>query len=594
MAETYNEIALIFSSDAMDSVLFYARQGIPFAQKTKDYKTLARLYDFSILAFSFKSEFDSALVYLDKNTEIARLLNDKTIEGENCFGYGYVYARQGKYVTALDYYFKHLDFAEKNGVSRPDLMVRNYGNIGEINRHLHNYEQAIYWLERGIRYAKEHDCDIASKNHEDNFRTKSCYLQLGTVYYEIGQPDKALEYILQTDCAKARTIEDSYGLTTLARICLKEKDFEKALEYAVDALKPALSINDRQACVNVWTTFSEIYSAMGDYRRAEMEAMQAWQADTANIDDNRAVTYLLAQAHLHLGNTERADYFLRKNAELNKLYSEKSMHIALSDMEIKYHIDEKNLHITHLEKDKKNLYLLLMVGSIVLLLAIVALFSIYIVIKQRRCLAEKEKELAASDAALIAEAKERTRIGRDLHDSLGGMLSAVRLNLGNIEQLQNARNILDRSIDELRRIARGLMSETLLFSGLKTSLKDFCLMIPNVRFHHFGDDTRMNSKIETLTYLCAVELINNAIKHSNAESITVQLVQDSDRLSLSVQDDGCGFNPQTVVEGMGLHNLRTRIAACGGIIEISSAPGKGTEAFIEIEGLEIQKPDLQM
>jgi signal transduction histidine kinase len=142
--------------------------------------------------------------------------------------------------------------------------------------------------------------------------------------------------------------------------------------------------------------------------------------------------------------------------------------------------------------------------------------------------------------------------------------------------------MLDNSIEELRRVAHHLMPASLLRFGMKASLEDYCNSFPNVHFHYFGEDRRIPEKLEILVYRCVYELVNNAIKHSQASNINVQLVLHEDRVSLTVQDDGRGFDPATTGAGMGLENLRTRLAAFKGTMDITSAPGEGAETNIEL------------
>jgi len=103
-----------------------------------------------------------------------------------------------------------------------------------------------------------------------------------------------------------------------------------------------------------------------------------------------------------------------------------------------------------------------------------------------------------------------------------------------------------------------------------------------VHFHYFGEDRRIAEKIEILVYRCVYELVNNAVKHAQAPNINVQLVLHDDRLSLTVQDDGRGFDINETHEGMGLENLRTRLAAFKGTMDVTSAPDEGTETNIEL------------
>jgi signal transduction histidine kinase len=76
-------------------------------------------------------------------------------------------------------------------------------------------------------------------------------------------------------------------------------------------------------------------------------------------------------------------------------------------------------------------------------------------------------------------------------------------------------------------------------------------------------------------------LVNNALKYADATQILVQIVQESDTLSFTVQDNGCGFDPTAETEGMGLNNIRTRVASVGGDIQIDSKAGEGTEVNVD-------------
>lgn len=197
---------------------------------------------------------------------------------------------------------------------------------------------------------------------------------------------------------------------------------------------------------------------------------------------------------------------------------------------------------------------------------------------------EKEKQLIATQSVLDGETAERSRLARDLHDGLGGMLSVVKLNLekGNYNKVTE---LLDESIEELRRVAHHIMPESLMYAGLKVSLEDFCCVIPNAHFQFIGEDTRLDRSLEVMLYRCAYELINNAVKYANASQINIQLAFHQSVIALSVDDNGIGFDPKEVVSGTGLKNIRTRVLAHNGVLTIRSAPGQGTEVIIEIESI---------
>ncbi|MDD4777615.1 MAG: sensor histidine kinase [Fermentimonas sp.] len=230
-----------------------------------------------------------------------------------------------------------------------------------------------------------------------------------------------------------------------------------------------------------------------------------------------------------------------------------------------------------------------------LLLSLLLMFARHNINRHKIERLKKEKQLVATQSILDGETAERTRLARDLHDGLGGMLSAVRFNLsglkdGNtgatiestdVEIFNKALNTLDESIRELRRVAHNMMPDSLAKYGLKASLTDFCNSISIVKFNYFGSGDRLDSKLEVMIYRTVHELINNSLKHSGAKEIIVQIIQEVDRIAITVQDDGRGFDTSATYEGSGLNNIKDRVGTYNGRMEIWSKENEGTEISVE-------------
>jgi len=151
-----------------------------------------------------------------------------------------------------------------------------------------------------------------------------------------------------------------------------------------------------------------------------------------------------------------------------------------------------------------------------------------------------------------------------------------------LERYDLALSLLDKSMSEMRRIAHHLMPDTLAAVGLKQSIADFVASIPNATFSYYGDESRFDSKLEETVYRITHELVTNALKHSGASQILVDIVRYDNHVTLAVQDDGCGFDPDAASSnGMGMNNIRTRIDAFNGNLTIVSKPGVGTEVNVE-------------
>ena len=260
--------------------------------------------------------------------------------------------------------------------------------------------------------------------------------------------------------------------------------------------------------------------------------------------------------------------------------------------------------ISHLQINRQWILIGMLVGGIVVLVIIAGL--VYVNIRRRQLLQrqqirelEKERQLVAVRSVLKGEEEERSRLARDLHDGVGGLLSGVKFSLsamkGNVylpeEQVQafnHAVDQLDQSIGELRRVSHNMMPESLIKFGLTEALANYCENLNlsgkiRVQFQVYGLTQRPGPDIEVILYRMVQELLNNVIRHAGATTVLVQLMQEEDRFHLTVEDNGKGFDVGSVMDGRGagLANVRARVDYLGGRLDIRSAPGEGTSVSVE-------------
>lgn len=467
-------------------------------------------------------------------------------------------------------------------------------NIGALYYGMRNYNQSEYYYNASQKIASElNDIDGLAQNYDG----------LSSIYLHNKEYDKALESEMKAyELYKSihYPIYETTCLSGIAQIYYKGfNNLKLAREYAQKALTLADSIGAPNHIASSLCMLSNVAYHEGNYKACVEYAHKAFETDSSDYNMLTNILGNMATGNIQLGNTNEAiKYFNLYTKSINKLTNNDFL-TAMSEMEVKYETEKKTIKITALEKQEK-LYKYLILSALVSLLFLTILIIYrHILSKKEKLLArqkiiqlEQEKKLVATQAVLEGETAERTRLAKDLHDGLGGMLSVVKLNLNgmknysvldaeNVDQFNKTVNMLDNSIKELRRIAHHMMPESLLRYGLKASLSDFCNAVPNVDFHYFGNEQRIDSNLEILTYRAAHELVNNAIKHSQANQINVQIVQEPDRLSLTVQDNGIGFDPKIQTKGMGLKNIRDRVSTFNGKMNIYSEPGKGTEINIE-------------
>ncbi|MCW3466716.1 sensor histidine kinase [Chitinophaga nivalis] len=209
----------------------------------------------------------------------------------------------------------------------------------------------------------------------------------------------------------------------------------------------------------------------------------------------------------------------------------------------------------------------------------------------------QEHRISLLSAMLEGQEQERTRLARDLHDGLGGLLSGVKIELSQlvlVAEGEKPKHIvgrtlhhLDNAVDELRRIARSMMPEVLLVYGLGEATIEYCNGLKKTgipvacQVYNYQND--MSHSRQIVLYRIMQELINNAVKHAAATQIFVQLQQRDGMLFLTVEDDGCGFDTRQLqhLKGAGLANIQARVELLNGRLDVESGVDTGTTFTIE-------------
>jgi signal transduction histidine kinase len=209
--------------------------------------------------------------------------------------------------------------------------------------------------------------------------------------------------------------------------------------------------------------------------------------------------------------------------------------------------------------------------------------------------------LTATEAVLKGEEQERTRLAKDLHDGLGGMLSGIKYSFqtikgnlimtpDNARAFERSMDMLDSSIKEMRRVAHNMMPEALVKFGLDTAMKDLCNEIDQsgalkVNYQSIGLEGAVIDQITSITiYRIVQELINNTMKHAAAKNAIVQLSKSGEILSVTVEDDGKGFDMAMLKQskGMGWNNIQNRVEFLKGKLDVNAEAGKGISVHIEV------------
>lgn len=353
-----------------------------------------------------------------------------------------------------------------------------------------------------------------------------------------------------------------------------------------------------------------VYLMQKDYEKAKAQLEIILNENILSKEAvNRKITYTqLAAVNDILGNHKQAYDWMKKSSVLSDSLQQQKLLEKMNELEILYQTSEKQQTIDKLELEKrenvliaKNKNLRITILAIALGLSLIIAFLIYRTYKNQQKLnkqinishqqellhIENERKYEATQAVLQGEEQERQRIAQDLHDSMGGMLANIRMSISSLDKNKSADILekIDKSIMEMRRISRNLMPETLKNLGLEIALKELCESMSSknfsIQFEAFNLSEKVPFQTQLALYRIVQEGISNVIKYAQASNVIVQISQNENTLSLTIEDNGIGFNKSEIVYGLGLKNIENRVRLINGNLDIISEKGEGTTINVE-------------
>lgn len=213
----------------------------------------------------------------------------------------------------------------------------------------------------------------------------------------------------------------------------------------------------------------------------------------------------------------------------------------------------------------------------------------------------KESELQVMNGMTLGQEQERKRLGAELHDGVGQILSAISLELSQMgkslssieetqSQLVELSNRVTEAIHEVRNISHDLMPSVLESFGLEEAVREVCRNMQDrtgikIQFNPIDLQPKYLESIETHVYRISQELILNGVKHAHCSKMYVSLIDDEDVISLTVEDDGIGFDASKSPNGIGLKNISSRVSILRGTLSVESSNTSGTLIHVELPKL---------
>ncbi|MEP6750991.1 MAG: sensor histidine kinase [Bacteroidota bacterium] len=563
---------------------------------------------------------DSAILFYQRCTQSHDRLTKKNAGFRKAVviaGKGSTYLTMGNDAAAIQFFFEGLRLYELS--DHPDKfkeIATCYNNIASLFYSQKQFERSMEYDVKAIPY---------HLLYGDKEAISFAYIFAASDFSMLQQFDSSRIYFLKAEpyvkaLDKPSVNVEYYGKT--GGLYWTEKNWVKAIEYYMVAYTNAHKVNKWYEQAAYLRGIADSYYWLGNQQQAEAYALKALAVNDQNdfTREKRALYNLFSLIYFKNKDYKNAYLYTKKYIGENATIDDKEHKKTVAALDKKYLSAQKEKEIIQLQKDKEiqslsirqkstlNYFLLATVAAL-----LVVGFLAYGNIRKRQQLAkqqgelqqqrirelEKDKQLVAVDAMLKGQEGERSRLAKDLHDGLGGLLSGVKFSLINMKDnliitpenmvvFERSLDMIDTSIKELRRVAHNMMPEMLTKFGLNEALKEYCNSINTtklltVKYQSLGMETRLDNSTEIIIYRIVQELLNNTMKHAGATESFVQLIRDGNRLNIVVEDDGKGFDTKLPAynDGAGLVNVRSRVDYLKGRLDIHAEPGKGTLVNIE-------------
>lgn len=429
------------------------------------------------------------------------------------------------YVYLLHNYIEH--------ASDLNIVSESYNAIGRYYDYVEKYDSALYCFNMALQ-----------KAIKQNYQPALFYLSIGVTYLKMNQSTKAIYYL------------------------------KKADSLAIEANSPDIENSIR-------FQMALYYKQVGNYKSAFESLLQhKYASDSLLGAETRAYASKL-EAAFETGKKEEEILTLKKT-EFEKTLAVRKRNNWIVILGILFFSSMITAFLIWRNQQIKK-----------------RLFAQQNLLQQQKITAfEKERQNISLQAMITGQETERIRIARDLHDGLGGLFSTVKMYFSSLghrqpilaedELFKKSVAMLDNTSDEVRRIAHNLMPEVLMKFGLVKAVEELCNQVNKgglieISLQAYNMDARIASSTEIMLYRILQELLNNIIKHADASQVIVQFNRHAEKLSVTVEDNGRGFNAtqQTERSTAGIETIKSRVNYLNGFINIDSKTGVGTTVIME-------------
>lgn len=595
----------------------YREEAMALSRKLNYAEGIAQCHMGAAAMYKSASDYSRALVYYDSALQLTGNMKSAKMIDIRSFAYhqkGMIYYSQDNYYMALDNFFASLSYGDHSPGNR-NLHI--YCFITEIYTMLNNLDKATEYAKKSIALAE---------NDKDALFHSNAYFSAIDVFFAKNDLVSAAFYLdkIRQYIPDSLEVQMNFGYyMKRGQLNYRLQRYDTAFAYYLEAYKNAETGGHRNSRIAVLRALSGTALKMGNNEMAKHYALQTLSLTEEGNTKNWKIEALinLSSYYNKKGDNKRAYELLEQAMHLkDSLLSESNIR-QINTLTAMYESEKQQKDITRLQNEKEiqsatvkqktmlNTVFIISIAALLVLgyLGYANFKKSQQIARQQQSLQqqrivqlEKDKQLLTIDAMLKGQEEERSRIAKDLHDGLGGLLSGTKLSFMNVKEnlvlspdnavlFDKSLSMLDNTIGDLRKVAQNLMPEALVKFGLHEAVKDFCDSIQSstgikVLYQDLGEKRKLDSTAEVFAYRIIQELVNNVVKHAEASQVIVQLAVTKDKIGITVEDNGKGFDKNILAgtKGAGMANIHYRLQYFNGTIDIVTAPGNGTSVNIEL------------
>ncbi|MDT0622017.1 sensor histidine kinase [Croceitalea vernalis] len=496
------------------------------------------------------SDFEKALFHSFEALRINETSNEIK-EIANCFSLiGSIYILTGDLNESELNFLKALKLQEQNKNDKE--LVTSYRNLGVLNQKRGNYQSALNYFNKGLLKIEK-----LSINDIDILDTKAILLgNIGSTLRQQGKPNESLDFLFQALAIKKELKRDrstAHTCNDIAETYIEIKRYDEAKKFALEAadLSKVVSANNRR-----WAYYliSKCDYALKNYK--------------SSVNNFKIYSRL-----------KDSIFTIQKATRFNELQ------IQYDTEKRDFQIEAQKKDITLLDTQNKLKSQFLWFGGIGLL----SLFGFVLALKSRQK-AKKDIQQQEYFTQRLIESQEieRTRVSKDLHDSVGQQLTFMKKKAQNLDQLELS-SLANAVLEEVRSISRDLYPATLKQLGLRESIEQLLFDLDGETEMFFSveiDDINTSfDAAETLNFYRFIqESVNNVLKHSLAKTLIVNIVKGKNAIEVLIKDNGQGFQTSKSMlhNSLGLKTMAERIRILKGSLSIKSKKEVGTTILVKI------------